>query len=189
VSEKLVVCRCQHCGGGIEFDSRQNGEAIDCPHCQIKTVLLIPASLNFKGTVLDYSIQANKGVISGDNGQRYSFQGAEWKDASNHPTKGCRIDFVAIDQNASEIYFIGKSGDSSIGKRPSEYQGLYRSSDEKTIGGVCGGLAHKYGVSRGGWQMILIVVTIFLFGVGLLFYIIMCFGFKALPTKGIKFSD
>lgn len=200
MSEKIVRCNCQHCNQGIEFDATgvTKGETRTaiCPHCQLDTILFVPANSappalplqSFKGTILNYSIQTNQGVISGENGQRYSFQGSEWKDAANHPTKGGRVDFVAIGQSAKEIYVIGKTGQTSDGKRPSEYDALYRSSDEKTLGGVCGGLAHKYGVSRGGWQIIFMLVS-FCYLAGVVVYIVMWLGFKALPTKGIKFED
>lgn len=32
-----------------------------------------------KGQILDYSVQNNAGVISGDDQRRYSFTGAEWR--------------------------------------------------------------------------------------------------------------
>lgn len=56
-----------------------------------------------KGEILDYSIQTNSGIISGDDGNRYSFTRAEWK-AGTPPTKGLYIDFEAIDREAHEIY-------------------------------------------------------------------------------------
>ena len=38
----LVVCRCRHCDGGIEFDASQAGETIICPHCELETLLFVP---------------------------------------------------------------------------------------------------------------------------------------------------
>ncbi len=32
-----------------------------------------------KEKILDYNIQESKGIISGDNGQRYSFETKDWK--------------------------------------------------------------------------------------------------------------
>ena len=32
-----------------------------------------------KGTILDYSVQNNMGVISGDDQQRYNFSGHQWQ--------------------------------------------------------------------------------------------------------------
>lgn len=45
-----------------------------------------------KGKILDFSIQTNTGLISGEDNKRYSFSGSEWKD-SNPPHKGQDVDF------------------------------------------------------------------------------------------------
>lgn len=118
----FVTCRCQHCNGNIEFDASdfQIGETrvAECPHCHLETILFVPPSQKpppiqptaqaqaVKGTILDYTIQTNAGIISGDDGQRYSFQGAEWREAGKYPTKGMRVDFSPQAGNASAIYLI-----------------------------------------------------------------------------------
>ena len=56
-----------------------------------------------KGQVLDFSIQTNSGVISGDDGKRYSFTGAEWRE-STPPARGARVDFDAQKSDAKDIY-------------------------------------------------------------------------------------
>ena len=57
-----------------------------------------------KGTILDYSIQTNHGVISGDDQIRYHFTGAEWK-GQTPPNRGIRVDFdVDSMGNALQIY-------------------------------------------------------------------------------------
>ena len=40
----FVVSRCQQCDGGIEFDARQAGGSIPCPHCGQETVLFVPSA-------------------------------------------------------------------------------------------------------------------------------------------------
>lgn len=45
-----------------------------------------------KGSFLDFNIQNNQGLISGDDGHRYVFSGSEWKE-SIAPVKGQRVDF------------------------------------------------------------------------------------------------
>ena len=45
-----------------------------------------------KGTILDFSIQTNTGIISGDDQNRYTFIGNEWKDSSS-PQRGTKVDF------------------------------------------------------------------------------------------------
>ena len=58
-----------------------------------------------KGQVLDYSIQNNSGVISADNGQRYSFTGGGWQ-ASNPPSVGMHVDFQPNGDAAIGIYAV-----------------------------------------------------------------------------------
>ena len=56
-----------------------------------------------KGRILDYTVQSNSGVISGDDGGRYGFSGADWK-ADVVPRKGMAVDFDVQDTNAVGIY-------------------------------------------------------------------------------------
>lgn len=55
------------------------------------------------GSVLEYSVQTNSGMVSGDDGNRYGFVGAEWKDQAI-PHRGMRVDFVAAGNDATAIY-------------------------------------------------------------------------------------
>jgi DNA-directed RNA polymerase subunit RPC12/RpoP len=41
-TQKLVVCTCNICSGKLEFDAPQAGTTIQCPHCQMDTVLFVP---------------------------------------------------------------------------------------------------------------------------------------------------
>ncbi len=69
-----------------------------------------------KGRVLEFSIQANTGIISGDDGHRYTFAGAEWKE-SNPPTAGAYVDFATEEgsSDASAIYLVrGAAGTSGL---------------------------------------------------------------------------
>ena len=56
-----------------------------------------------KGKILDYNIQESKGVISGDDGQRYSFENKDWK-ASELPKVNQVVDFETDELNAKNIY-------------------------------------------------------------------------------------
>lgn len=121
-STRFVTCPCQLCNGKIEFDARDFSQdetrSAECPHCHSETVIFVPTGAkppplppaartqSVKGIVLDFSIQANAGVISGDDGQRYSFQGADWQEGLNYPNKGARIDFQPMNGVATEIYLI-----------------------------------------------------------------------------------
>ena len=57
-----------------------------------------------KGNILDFSIQTNTGIISGDDQNRYNFTGAEWR-GQRPPTRGDRVDFdVDHTGNAIQIF-------------------------------------------------------------------------------------
>lgn len=56
-----------------------------------------------KGTILDYTLQQSKGLISAEDGQRYHFTNAEWK-SSEFPAAGQAVDFEADGDEAVEIY-------------------------------------------------------------------------------------
>ena len=55
------------------------------------------------GRVLSFTVQTNSGVISGDDGNRYSFAGSEWRLATP-PSAGVRVDFDQSGNSAVGIY-------------------------------------------------------------------------------------
>lgn len=58
------------------------------------------------GQVLDYSVQSNEGIISGDDSHRYRFVGSDWPGATA-PIRGTLVDFDVRDGNhAVSIYLI-----------------------------------------------------------------------------------
>ena len=60
---------------------------------------------------------------------------------------------------------------------------LYRSSDDKVIAGVCGGLAHKFDLNATGVRWAVALVTLFFTGVPLLVYAVLWAILKERPTK------
>lgn len=56
-----------------------------------------------KGKILDYSIQESKGLISGDNNERYEFRNSEWK-SEKAPAKNQIVDFEIDGTSAKAIY-------------------------------------------------------------------------------------
>lgn len=57
-----------------------------------------------KGQILDFSIQNNGGIISAEDGKRYSFVNSEWKENTN-PVRGMWIDFEVNEEGqAIAIY-------------------------------------------------------------------------------------
>ena len=51
--------------------------------------------------------------------------------------------------------------------------GLYRSSSNKVIAGVCGGLAEKYGLNVTGLRWVVALVSFFLSGAPVIAYLIL----------------
>jgi len=68
-----------------------------------------------KGTILDFTVQTNTGIISGDDGQRYSFQGSEWRETGKYPAKSMRVDFTPQAGCASVIYLIQDASGATSG--------------------------------------------------------------------------
>ena len=63
------------------------------------------------GKILDYDFERNIGVISGADGQRYSFIGGEFKSKVGPPRNGMNVDFDPIEGNVA----IGVYPDASVG--------------------------------------------------------------------------
>lgn len=61
-----------------------------------------------KGQVLNYSVQDNAGIISGDDGRRYTFEGPQWQE-QDPPVPGARVDFQTAEgtDEAMSIYLEG----------------------------------------------------------------------------------
>lgn len=64
-----------------------------------------------KGSILDFSIQTNTGIISGDDQNRYNFTGAEWR-GQHPPARGDRVDFD-VDNTGSAIQIFTALGHSN----------------------------------------------------------------------------
>ncbi|MBR9976635.1 MAG: TM2 domain-containing protein [Bacteroidetes bacterium] len=56
-----------------------------------------------KGQVLDYAVQTNSGLISGEDGKRYTFNGSDWN-MDGVPVRGMTVDFVPEGEAAVAIY-------------------------------------------------------------------------------------
>src|SRR5574344_2178812 len=61
-----------------------------------------------RGKILDYRIQENRGIISGDNNTRYVFLSNEWKDNEVEPKVGQEVDFEIEGNQVKEIYLVKK---------------------------------------------------------------------------------
>lgn len=56
-----------------------------------------------KGKILDYNFQESRGIISADDGNRYSFENSQWK-GTQSPKVNQIVDFEIDGQNAKDIY-------------------------------------------------------------------------------------
>lgn len=56
-----------------------------------------------QGNILTFSVQENQGLVSGDDGQRYTFTGPEWRETTP-PFPGERVDFQPEGDKAVAVY-------------------------------------------------------------------------------------
>lgn len=79
-----------------------------------------------KGQILDYNIQSNSGTISGSDGGRYIFSGAEWK-GNGPPTRGMQVDFEYEGNQAKGVYtaLMGTVGSSTKSKTAAGLLGIF----------------------------------------------------------------
>ena len=116
-----------------------------------------------KGHVLDYSVQTNQGIISGEDGNRYVFTGAQWKD-SRVPVRGMYCDFVAAKDGseAQEVYIAAGSIGTSVSSSTFGAKSKIAAGVLAILLGVFG--VHKFylGYSREGAIMLAIFVVGFL---------------------------
>ncbi|MEQ1174908.1 DUF805 domain-containing protein [Acinetobacter lwoffii] len=67
-----------------------------------------------KGVILDYSIQHNAGVISGDDQNRYNFKGSDWR-GQRPPASGDKVDFaIDTEGQAIDVYLAIGNANSTI---------------------------------------------------------------------------
>ena len=156
------------------------------------------------GQILDYSAQTNSGLITGDDGNRYNFVGAEWKDQAI-PNRGMRVDFEAQGGDAVGIYrAMPAPGADGIGGALASVIGSERT---KLVAGLLGIFlgwvgAHKFylgfkqpaviqmAIGGSGLVLTLFVANIFFYSgiygigfvIGLLLYVV---GYIALLAAGI----
>lgn len=66
-----------------------------------------------KGKILDFNSDRRNGIISADDGNRYTFEISNWK-SSTLPKTGTKVDFSINNETAEHIYQEpGSTGDSS----------------------------------------------------------------------------
>ena len=124
------------------------------------------------GRVLEFNIATASGLISGADGVRYPFAGQEWRSPSAMPQAGMNVDFESDGRAAYGVFVLTEAASASPAG-----SGFYRSSDNKSLGGVCGGLAHKWGSN----PVLLRIIALFV-PVGIPIYIVMWLSLAERPT-------
>ncbi len=136
-----------------------------------------------QGSVINFNLGEGKGLITGDDGQRYQFNASDWKEG-DAPRRGDRVDYIATDGNASEIYALTAvyRQNASMAESTSEL-GWCKSNDEQVLSGVCAGLARHLNVSVLGMRLAMVLLTFF-FLISLVLYIAL---WLILPSKSTKY--
>lgn len=57
-----------------------------------------------KGQVLTFDPLKGEGIISGEDGNRYGFQGASWRGSGGVPRAGLQVDFAVSGEAAEEVF-------------------------------------------------------------------------------------
>jgi len=95
-----------------------------------------------KGKVLDFSIQTNSGIITGEDNKRYQFNGGEWKEQSI-PLRGIDVDFdhtedgqaigvyLALDSQTATPQSAKFSAQPQLIKQPLSSQGTTGKTEEQ----------------------------------------------------------
>lgn len=105
-----------------------------------------------QGTVLDYSVQSNTGIISGDDQQRYNFMGNDWR-GQGAPIRGQRVDFeIMQNSHAANIYLI--AGVSPFGQQIGQKNRIVAALLAFFLGGFG---AHKFYLGRIGWGIVYLI--------------------------------
>lgn len=68
-----------------------------------------------KGKVLEYNEETRKGLISGDDGNRYQVDIREWKGTAI-PRAGTKVDFAVDGENAEAVFLDGAARDTELKK-------------------------------------------------------------------------
>jgi TM2 domain-containing membrane protein YozV len=118
---------------------------------------------SMRGKILNYSIQSGQGVISGKDGTRYTFDGADWCEDSA-PDRGISVDFDVDGKRAIDVYRDGASAGGQTGSKDKTAAGLlaiflgFWGIHKFYLGFTGAGLVYLL-INTIGW-----VVTIFLLG-------------------------
>ena len=91
-----------------------------------------------KGQILNFSVQSNSGAISGEDGERYSFDGSDWQ-GNDSPARGMSVDFTVEGNQAKDIYVAVNRASSSAASS---------SGKSKTAAGLLGIFLGHLGIHK-----------------------------------------
>lgn len=84
-----------------------------------------------QGRILDFSISEGRGVITGDDGKRYTFLSQEWKE-QQPPSKGQVVDFdIGADNAAIDIYLALPTANASLNNLSENIKNISKNLDSK----------------------------------------------------------
>lgn len=102
-----------------------------------------------KGQILDFSVQNNTGIISGDDQNRYQFSGSVWK-GQTVPARGQFVDFETSGMGyATDIYLVAVPN--ALGTQYGQKSRIVAALLAFFLGGF--GI-HKFYLGRIGWGIV-----------------------------------
>ena len=105
-----------------------------------------------KGQILEFSIQSNSGVISGDDQNRYHFTGASWRGQIS-PARGQKVDFTVDGTGqANDIYVLSSA--SAFTNQVGEKNRVVAAVLAFFLGGF--GI-HKFYLGQIGWGIVYLI--------------------------------
>ena len=108
--------------------------------------------LSVKGKLIDYVVQSNSGIISGDDNVRYQFSGADWK-TEGAPVVGSMVDFEEKDGVAHAIYLV---------RKPFSSNGLSKRWVAAIFAFFLGAFGiHKFYLGKTGTGLVMLCVSVF----------------------------
>ncbi|MEE4288430.1 MAG: TM2 domain-containing protein [Erythrobacter sp.] len=103
-----------------------------------------------RGQIMDFDLRKGTGLISGEDGTRYTFDVSEWRQ-NDMPKRGRKVDFEASDGAALQIYTLGP--DAGAGRKDKWVAAV--------LAFVLGGLgAHKFYLGYTQAGIIMLAMTI-----------------------------
>lgn len=109
------------------------------------------------GTVLHYDDTTKTGIIRNDSGDRFDFASTDWKSSGN-PRVGDKVDFVASENFASEIFVIKSAVQLNMGNVTDKLAGFQSSDAGQKISAL---FAHGIHNKVGFFATLAVLISLF----------------------------